>query len=148
MDDRLRQLLAGLLAISTLGIAGCVSEELSEPQVSLQVRQADRWGDACATSSTMEYRVDAGEACHEIHVLIENGNQQEDLDTDQFTWEGVSGNGSIHDADETRGPDAVAAGGSAEVVVMFAVDSDAQLTEVRYEDLFMRQPVRAAVPSY
>lgn len=140
----------GLVAIVLLlsGMTGCVDEEISDPSVSLSVTEAERWGDACSTSDRAEFEVDSGEECHEITVSVNNQNEAEDVDTDRFNWDAVTGDGAVFDPFEKRGPDSIAAGGQSEVTLLFAVAEDGQLTEIRYEAVWMSEPESATVSSY
>lgn len=139
-------LLAVVLLIPVF--SGCVEEEVRDPNVNLAVQQAAISGENCARSDTIQYRMDAGERCHEVVVVVNNQNQQEDLDTSGFYWTGVGQQGAVFDATEKQGPDAIAAGGQGTVTLLFTIPEREVLQTVRYEYVWMDQPVSASIPAY
>lgn len=129
------------LIVSSIGLTGCVDAELSDPQVDLKVTQAEQAPGDCLFG-------DSGEAiCHTLQVEITNNNENEDVSTNMFAWEAVGDDGGVYSADGRDGPDAVVAGSTASVTIEFETETGVTLETLRFEDLWMREPVTASIPS-
>lgn len=134
---------AAVLAVfvSAMIIAGCVDSEVSDPQVQITVLDAARDPGQCPLA-------DDNESCHKLRVQVVNNNEEEDVSNNRFYWEAVTDDGSVYDVEDKEGPDKITAGSEAEVRLWFAPQRGQNLTTLRYEAVWMSEPVTASVPSY
>lgn len=134
------------LCLLIIPLAGCVEEELREPTMELIVERAEVWGSECHELSS--WQMDSGDDCHQIDVRLNNHNEAEDVDTSLFNWDVTDDQGGVRDVAEVLGPDAVAPGGRADVTLLFSVPEGVVLQDVRFEAIWMSDPVKASIPAY
>lgn len=130
-----------VLFASALVLGGCVDSEVSDPQVEIRVVDAAPDPGQCPLA-------DQNESCHKLRVQVVNNNEEEDVSNNLFYWEAVSDEGGVYSAEDREGPDKVAAGSEAEVRLWFTPQRGQKLTTLRYEAVWMSEPVKADVPSY
>lgn len=129
--------------LAGIAFAGCVDAEVSDPNVTIAVTSAGIEPGPCAGFGGDE------EDCHAITVHIVNGNTKEDVSNNMFYYDAVASDGGVYRAPDVEGPDAFAPGGEGDLTLKFDLPSGpTRLTQVRYEAIWMSDPVVAAVPSY
>lgn len=132
-----------VVTLVALSVAGCVDAEVSDPNVTITVESAEKRPGACIFGDS------ANDTCHTLRVFIQNGNEREDVSTNMFYWEAVAASGGVYaPPEEVEGPDAIAPGAEGRVTLEFEVSEPSDLVQLRYEAVWMSEPVLAPIPAY
>lgn len=132
-----------LVLVLAITLSGCVASEVSDPRIDLMVTGAERVPGPCIGFG------DEAEDCHVLMVHVVNGNEEEDVSNNMFYYEARASDGGVYSAPDVEGPDAFAPGAEGDIQLSFDLPSgEVRVVEVRYEAMWMSEPVVAPVPAY
>lgn len=129
-----------VLVLATASLSGCVFAGSAGEKISIAVVGATSIKGSCQAS------FDPARSCHTVTVKVNNGGKFE-ASIFSLDWQAKVDDGSDVQADQTEGPDTVAAGGEVQTKVKFTTDSGRLLTRIRYLTT-SGSAVEVSVPPY